>query len=451
MLLKLSRFFLYATIFSVVVVLTSTFFPFIGGKYYFFRLCTEFSLIFMLLWWAFQAPAGELKKRFEKISGSWIFRAVSIFVLVFLLASVFGDDPKVAFWSNFERGEGGFQMLHYYAFFVLMGMLFQEKKDWIRAFKVSLVAGAGMILYGVAAAMGLGGFIGAYRDGAGNPIAPTFLGRLFSDSRFQGSLGNPAYVAPYLLFSMFYAFYLWVMEKWQKNVWKHVVYGGSIVIALIFFVLSQTRGGFLGLVAAIGAFVIYIVFSDPRLRKKAAIGLGVLVVLGALLFGFRGTIIAHNIPGGRFLNISLTDQTAKTRFWTWGSAWAGFKDHPILGWGPENFSTVFDKHFNTNHYIPGQNTETWFDRAHSVVFDYLAETGILGFLAYMSMLVAFYYEFFVAQKKGYESSPTLRGLLFVIPIAYFVQALILFDVLPIYLNLFLVLGFAMYEFNKSNG
>ena len=36
----LAKLFTAATLFSVVIVMSSTFFPFIGGKYYFFRVMT---------------------------------------------------------------------------------------------------------------------------------------------------------------------------------------------------------------------------------------------------------------------------------------------------------------------------------------------------------------------------------------------------------------------------
>src|SRR3989344_4968630 len=208
MFLKLSKFFLYASVFSVVVVLSSTFFPFIGGKYYFFRTAIELALITLLLWWAFEARDGELEKRFAKILDKPIFLAVSAFALAFLLACVFADDSAAAFWSNYERGEGGFQMLHYYAFFVLLTVVFERREEWTRMFQVSLVAAVGMVMYGVVALLGVQGFIAAPGSGDGG-----FWSRLFSNARFQGSLGNPAYVAPYLLFSIFYASYLFSAER----------------------------------------------------------------------------------------------------------------------------------------------------------------------------------------------------------------------------------------------
>ncbi len=138
--------------------------------------------------------------------------------------------------------------------------------------------------------------------------------------------------------------------------------------------------------------------------------------------------------------------------------------------GPENFTAVFDKYFNPNFYVLGQNTETWFDRAHSVFFDYLAETGALGLLAYLGIFIVFFTEFFRRRKHaitGTVKPPQIshgetlagrrsgaavieRGLVLALPIAYLIQGVAIFDVLPMYLNLFLFLAFAAWYFsNKS--
>ena len=73
MFLRISKSFLYLSLFSVVVVLASTFFPFIGGKYYFFRVAVELALIFFFLWWAFQASEGEVEKRLKEVTSQPLF------------------------------------------------------------------------------------------------------------------------------------------------------------------------------------------------------------------------------------------------------------------------------------------------------------------------------------------------------------------------------------------
>ncbi|MBI2033519.1 MAG: O-antigen ligase family protein [Candidatus Liptonbacteria bacterium] len=443
MFLKLSRFFLHTSLFSVVIVMTSTFFPFIGGKYYFFRVSVELALIFFILWWAFETKAGEIKERLERLFSQPLFIAVSIFVLIYLLASIFANDTHAAFWSNYERGEGGFQMIHYYIFFVLLLLAFDKKENWLTVFRFSLAAAILMILYGVAANFSIRGFISPYQ---GN-IPPTAWGKL-TVTRFQGSLGNPAYVAPYLMFTLFYTLYLWANRAWKNKIVQGLIYGGLGVIFFFFFIISQTRGAFVGLIAATIVFLASLVFFNSKLKKLLLVVLAAFIVVGGLLFYYREAPIVKSLPGSRVLELSLSETAFKTRFWTWNTAWRGFKERPILGWGPENFSTVFDKYFDPRHYVPGKNTETWFDRAHSVIFDYLTETGLLGLLSFLGLFFVFYISFikkFILKKKDFHHlhlNGVQKGLLTSLPIAYLIQGIALFDVLPIYLNLFLFLAFS---------
>src|SRR3989338_2019171 len=401
MLLKISKFFLHLSVFCVLVVLAGTFFPFIGGKYYFFRVSVELALIAFLLWWGFEDAEGETFKRVKEVFSRPLVITVSIFVLTMILASLFAYDVHGAFWSNYERGEGAFQMIHYYLFFLLLSLVFRDSRDWMNIFKFSLVAAVGMIMYGVLAQLGIADkFISPYQN---NPNLPTTMWGKLIGTRFQGSLGNPAYVAPYLLFSIFYALYLWIIDFKKSNWGYHVLYGALIIFFLGVFILNQTRGAFLGLAAAVFAYCLYLIIANPKIRKWGVAGILACVLLGGVLYMNRNRPIIKELPIDRFLTISFKADSAQTRFWTWNSAWQGFRERPLLGWGQENFSAVFDKYFDPRHFDPSRNTETWFDRAHSVVFDYLAETGIVGFLSYSAIFGIFYLYFFKKREGGKTS------------------------------------------------
>ncbi len=448
----LAKFFTIAAVMSVVVVMSSTFFPFIGGKYYFFRVMTELGLVFLLLWWAFEAKADELGKRLESISRRPLFIAVSAFVLVYMLATVFAYDSYGAFWSNYERGEGGFQMLHYYLFFVLLSVLFDQWADWRLVLRASLVAAVAMIVYGLFAAALVPGFVGPYSPD--DPNAGNVLRTIFSPSRFQGSLGNPAFVAPYLLFILFYTLWLWFTEPKHKE--RHMIYGALAAFFTVFFIMSQTRGAFLGLIAAV--FVFLVVYAMMNRRRRTTIfgvlaALIILIVVVNRMFAGRDDI--SGLPAGRLITTTFSAQSAQTRLWTWESAWLGFLDRPVFGWGPENFSMAFDKHFDVRHFNPGSGGETWFDRAHSLVFDYLATTGLVGFGTFLATFATFAYLLFERIRHSQpvllpggvrHLTPAEAGLLAALPTAYLVQALVLFDVLPIYLNIFLFLALANFMF-----
>ena len=443
--------YLYIAIFAVVIVMDSMFFPFIGGKDYFFRFSVELSLIFFVLAWAYEMRAGELKALLRGIFRKPLVIAATAFAAAYLLACAFAYDAYAAFWSNYERGEGGFQMIHYWLFFILLTLLLKTERDWQNMFKFSLAAAALMILYGIGGSLTLPGFIGPW---SGASSIPASWIQKFIGNRFQGSLGNAEYVGAYLLFSMFFTGYLWIKRKEKGNMGAAAHWGFGVLTAafLLFFLLSQTRGAFLGLGIAVFALVLYwAIAGRGKFRKWSIAGVIVVLALGGGVWSLRNTSLVENMPGGRLLQISLHASDVNTRFMVWGEAWKGFLERPVTGWGPENFTAVFDKFFNPGFYNPANpaGSQTWFDRAHSVFFDYLSETGVIGLLAYLSMFVAFFVEF--RRRRNGEAphgAGTImeRGLILALPIAYLVQGAALFDVLPMYVSLFTFMGFAYYYF-----
>lgn len=445
---KGAKFFLYLPLlFMTVIVSKSTLFPFIVGKYVFLRTTVGVAFILFLLGLLFDTARGaQMLIRLKRIVRQPLFIAVTAFTLAFILACLFGVDPAFSFWSNFERGEGGIQILSFYLYFALLIALFEKREDWSALFGCAIAGGVLMGLYGLMASWNVGGFVGARFSEEGY--------------RFQGSIGNPAYVAVYALFLIFYCLYL-IFEKKGEKFFSPRTLGLLFLIVLFaaMFFLAGTRGAFLGLGTAGVALLGYIGFAYKRFRLKMIGLILLLLIVGGGLIYFQNTPFVKSIPGSRVFQISLSANTFQDRITIWKMAWDGFLEKPIFGWGPENFIRVFDSHFNPAYFKPEAGFGSWFDRAHSVVFDYLAETGIVGFLAYVSMFVAFYVMFFRKSKNGEASAEGNRhprfsdvavmGLLFAIPLAYFVQGLVLFDVSVTYLNLFTVLALATYKFGLT--
>lgn len=440
---KASKIFLYISVFCVVIVTTSTLFPFIVGKYSFFRSTVFIALILFLFGYlihpdVYESTYGE---RTKKLMHSPLFLAVTSFVFIFVIASFFAPDPQMAFWSNFERGEGGLQLIALYTFFTLLLILFKKENDWRFLFKLMLATGGLIFLYGVGAALGVNGLVGGFD----------------ASQRFQGSLGNPAYVGTYFMFLVFYALY--VSNTEQKPALKKVFWILAIISFLV-LLITQTRGATFGIAGALFVFLLYLIFhGSKKAKKRALIGIGVFLLLAACVLYIKTTPLVTKIPGSRLINFDLKIGSLQTRVWTWESGLKGVGERPFFGWGPENFSFVFDKYFDTRHYVPGISSETWYDRAHNVFFDYLVETGVLGLIAYLSMFVMFYYQFVKVGKKdalaqqgkqnqeNNKSNLMERGLILALPVGYLIQGMVLFDILPTYINLFLFLAFAVYKFN----
>ncbi len=438
-LLQLSKIFLLLAPFSVDIVIQHSFFPFITGKVIFFRVVIELALFFFLLSWA----RGEFE--FSKRQLQPLLVAVALFVSVTALAGTIGDNPAFSWWSSFERNEGIFQLLHYFIFFWLLTLLFTDARDWQKMITASLAAALIMILYGLSTA-----FSG---DGRG-------VTELFSN-RFAGSLGNPVYVGGYLLATLFLLGHLYLLQKLYEGVWRtpQWLFMALAGVFLLFLILSQTRGAILGLIVGAIFSVAYLAWR-LHLRNLRIVIVTIFVSL-FLLVGFRAVSnYQFSIPAcslcNRVLNTSLSDPTVQPRLWTWGAALQGIQERPLLGWGPENFYVAFNKYFDTRLFNPKGVAEVRFDRAHNMFLDLLIDAGTVGLLSFLGIFAVYYRKLFRKVKrvpapgKLLDKVTAQETLLFSFPIAYFVQGMFFFNILPMYIPLFTLLALSASVFTWGN-
>jgi tetratricopeptide (TPR) repeat protein len=69
----------------------------------------------------------------------------------------------------------------------------------------------------------------------------------------------------------------------------------------------------------------------------------------------------------------------------WSAAIDGFKDRPLLGYGPENHNLVWSAHLDPGIYHLDTDV---FDRTHNQYLELLATTGLIGTLAFLGIWLA---------------------------------------------------------------
>ncbi len=340
--------------FVPLFVSSSTFFPYITGKAFAFRALVELMLGAWLGLWLID-HAYRLRK-------SWILIAILSFVAVVGLADAFGANPLRSFWSNYERMEGFITILHLAALFLVAASVLQKEKHWFVFWNISIAVSVVLSVQSFVAVAG-----GAVRSGL--------------------ALGNPAYLAVYLLFHIFAALLLLYVRRAQR-VWavSYLVVLACLVPALYF---TGTRGSLLGLlVGLLAASCVTLLFgrAHPIARRLSA-GLLIVVAIGIVgFFSLRTTsFVQESTVLSRFANISLQDTTTQSRITLWTKiAYPAFKERPLLGWGQDNFIVVFGKYYDPIMW----KQEPWFDRAHNVFVDWVMAAGILGLLAYLFLFGA---------------------------------------------------------------
>ena len=399
---------IFAVPFVALYVENSYFFPFITGKNFAFRIIVEIGF-------AAWALLALLDARFRP-KFSWVLGSFGVLLVVMFFANLFGQHPPSSFFSNFERMDGYITLVHVFLYSLLLGSVLSTKRLWHYFLNTALVAATGVALYALAQYGGLA-------EGPG---------------RLQSFLGNAAYLAIYMLFHIFIAFWLFVENK---NPLARVIYALLAVMFIFVLLETGTRGTFVGFATGSLAMVAYIALFGARFKEFRRYALGTLAILivgiGGLFVARDSAFVQENPNLARFANISLDDLT--TRATIWGMAWEGVKDRPVLGWGQSNFNYVFNREYKPELY----DQEQWFDRAHNVFFDWLIAGGFLGLAAYLGIFIASAYYLFLRPllRPDDTSFDVLeRGVLIGVLVGYFTHNLVVFDNIVSYIFFAVILG-----------
>lgn len=401
---------LFLVPFLPLYVSNELFFPFITGKGFAFRILTEVALAaYVVLAWI----EPKYRPRF-----SWTLGLYAALVVWMAVANAFSAYPLKAYWSNFERMDGWVTLVHVFLFFVVAGAVLSADNLWRQWWRTFVYAGALVCLYGVLQ------LIGAFGINQGGV-------------RVDATFGNAAYLAAYLLFVV-------AVAVWQALIASgktRYVLGSIAALAAVIIFFTATRGAILGLGAGAGTVTLLWLFETRNEWKTGVVSRGAkvavaLFVAGAVAMGGfflakDSAWVASDPTLARISSISLSDLS--TRFTIWGMALQGFTDHPIIGWGQEGFSQVFN-----TYYVPSLfQQESWFDRAHNTFLDWLIAGGAPALLLFLGLLATAVYAFY----RRSVSRPE-RVLLVGALVAYAVQALVVFDNLFTYVPLAALLATA---------
>jgi len=414
----LSRIIYIAVTFILIVPLLINkeyMFPFISSKVFIFRILVEIAVLAYVLL-ALRVP--DVRPRLTKI-----FWMITAYVGVVFISSLFAVNPMKSLLGTMERGEGFITLVHLYFLFIILIGLVRTKKIWHSILAVFFGVSTLVAFYSLGQYFGLETFINT------------------TGIRLSGTIGNPAFLASYLLVHVFLGFYLITIYK-HKMV-RYLIFISSLLQIFIIF-QTQTRGAVLGFVVALFALALGKLFKIGELSPRGKVlSIGGLVVLIVFVVGFlalgKTSFIQKSSTMRRLANISLTDVTTQSRLETWSASWQAFQDRPLLGWGYENYNYAFDKYFPTAIYLDN-GSQIWFDRAHNIIFDQLVMFGSLGLIAYLALLYVVVIEL-LRQTKDDRSN----WLLIVLFIGYFIQNLFVFDTLSTHLILISLLAYISFK------
>lgn len=193
-------------------------------------------------------------------------------------------------------------------------------------------------------------------------------GRL--DSVFDPANYHAMLVGPIIVLAIGFIF-----SQQIPRAWKYCL-GIASAINLIALVFTFSYGGYL---AVLGGLVIYGFSALNRAQKKK-------MILGTLLVFIIFIITA--LPTKKFQDLFEFQERSSghARLEIWQTSWLIFKEHPILGIGLNDFEYHYRENLPRVAFPP---LEWLVAQPHNLYLALLTQTGILGFLAFLWIIIKF--------------------------------------------------------------
>jgi putative inorganic carbon (HCO3(-)) transporter len=193
--------------------------------------------------------------------------------------------------------------------------------------------------------------------------------------RIGGTVGAPNFAAAYLSISLASAAGLLFTNLGRAYKWLAIAVMGFGGVALI---LTFSRGGWMALALSL-TLICLLGWRRSGLSLKTPIA--VLLILGMLYLPFHSAISARLFGDDK--------GSAESRIPLMRLAFRIIEDNPILGVGANNFTVVMDGYLTSDFRVG------WLFAVHNKYLLVLAETGIIGLLAFLGFLLD-------ALRKGWQ-------------------------------------------------
>lgn len=368
-LLKLTKLGLGLAVLTPLFASDNFMYPLIFPRVIYFRTIIELTAFSYALL-ALTTPRLRPNWRSPLILGLCIFFGTQV------LSSFFGVNPYISFAGTLMRGEGVVTLAHLIAFCIIASAVLQREREFLPYLRLAVA------VLGIESLLGLGQILHL-------PMVP-----MFGSDRANGMTGNPAFFAGLMIFGVWLPLALGKIEQTLASAshpyrWKIASYATVSALCLINLWQTQIRGAnfalFVVAVALLGGYAVY--GRQPTRKRLAKISLGLLGVVVALAILARHTpLVRWNATLERLSATSWQSITVQNRLISWDAGLQGFLARPWLGWGPENFGTVFDRYFNPA-LVRDFGSYSWYDRAHNMVIEVAAGSGMIGLTAYLMVFI----------------------------------------------------------------
>ena len=410
------------------LVSTETLFPFIVGKSLYARSLIE---VLAPLWLLLLLRDPSYRPPSSRVL------LFAIYVLVGLFSAVFGVGFLHSIWSDYGRMLWMWDLVHWLLLAVVAASVLRGAGQWGVQLNVMLLAGLVLSVAAIGQANGV-----------------KLLLWVAEKARVDATLGNPSFLAAILVVTTVLGMGMLVRsfvvegrdaKREASLTWplfgSRLFWGAAAALGLWALFHTGTRGALVGLVAGAVSMPLALALRGNRraFRPLLISAVALLLGLGVLFAADRSTglEVAPKHRGGtdggvtdgggtgtstRLVGTSLSEGSIAIRLESAQTGLQGFVARPLLGWGPEHFTVVYNRYADPE--IFGYSSQ-FADQAHNKVVEELATKGALGTRAYLALWAGLVWA--VVRRRRPAREEVLAYAVLGALGGYFVQNLFLFD------------------------
>lgn len=392
-------------------------FPFIVPKALFFIAMTSIACVgaAMLI--------ARDPERFLKLPRIILYTVLA-YTLALVVGVIISIHPALSWWGTYERMLGVSTMLFFPLYFFTGTVLITYNENPARLRRITL-----RILWIVGVIVAL---LGIFQH-----ESPSSFLLAESGGRVYSTLGNFIYFGGFMNSLFWIALILLFSNPTSRIKGWYVL---SALIAFTGILLSGSRGPLLGFLVGCAIFgIVQFLTRTSYSPKKIILSVtGTLIlVIGTLALPVVQRHVGALPVVGRVLSVHRLFGDASPRLIAWRIGLESFQAHPLFGYGHESFYSIFNERYNPQS-LRYSLYETWFDNAHNIVVNTLAERGLLGLLTLLALYgMPIYYAYTLYKKRSISN--VMLGLFAAALISSFVTKLSVFDEHTSLLVLFVLL------------
>lgn len=351
------------------------------------------------------------------------------------ISTIFSIHPYTSFWGYYSRFHQGLLTTICYSIIYFASVKWLDNKSTLKLIKISVGTTFFVSLYAILEHFG---------------IDKKFWVQDVQ-SRVFSTLGQPNWLAAYLIPNMFLTLYLSLTTKNKKDIIPHVIFI-ALFVSLLF---TKSRSGFLGFAFSYITYWILLIrqFSFAKIKKYLVVYSSILIfIIGVLGSPYSKSIssiltpkppVTTAIIQGTVLENGGTE-SGDIRKIVWSGALKLINKYPILGTGPETFAYTYYWMRPLTHNM----TSEWdflYNKAHNEYLNIAAGSGLLGLIVYLSWHAGVFYLSLITtprtKKVVQEQEDSLRMFGPVVGasiVGFTITNFFGFSVIPVYLLMILI-------------